>query len=136
MPKQSRSLSLDFLRGIAILLVLGKHANIYPNITHIPVLTDVLIKWNSIGWMGVDLFFVLSGFLVTGLLFKEYQSRNSIDFKRFYIRRGVKIYPAFYSLLVATVIYRIFYKNSLDISKLFSELFFVQNYFEGLCKAN
>jgi peptidoglycan/LPS O-acetylase OafA/YrhL len=48
------------------------------------------------GWIGVDLFFVLSGFLISGLLFNEYKARSSISFKRFFIRRGLKIYPAFY----------------------------------------
>jgi peptidoglycan/LPS O-acetylase OafA/YrhL len=51
------------------------------------------------GWTGVDLFFVLSGFLVSGLVFKEYKSESSFDPKRFLIRRGFKIYPAYYLFL-------------------------------------
>jgi peptidoglycan/LPS O-acetylase OafA/YrhL len=47
-------------------------------------------------------FFVLSGFLISGLLFAEYKKSASINFKRFLIRRGLKIYPSFY-LLVAMV---------------------------------
>ena len=49
--------------------------------------------------MGVDLFFVLSGFLISGLLFQEYKDTGSINFKRFLIRRGFKIYPSFYLLI-------------------------------------
>lgn len=53
--------------------------------------------------MGVDLFFVLSGFLVSGLLFTEYRSRGHLGVGRFYIRRGWKIYPPFIALIAATV---------------------------------
>ena len=54
---QNRNKVLDALRAVAILLVLGRHA-------------DVSELWNRIGWSGVDLFFVLSGFLISGLLFQ------------------------------------------------------------------
>jgi hypothetical protein len=56
------------------------------------------------GWIGVDLFFVLSGFLISGLLFSEYKKRRAIGFKRFFIRRGLKIYLAFYVFLLLTAI--------------------------------
>lgn len=59
--------------------------------------------WQRVGWAGVDLFFVLSGFLVSGLLFAEYRRHGSLRIGRFLIRRGFKIYPAFYVLLAATV---------------------------------
>ena len=49
--------------------------------------------------MGVDLFFVLSGFLVSGLLFAEYRRRNELRLGRFFMRRAFKIYPAFYTML-------------------------------------
>src|ERR1700761_2224153 len=86
----SRNINLDALRGIAILLVLGNHFGYFS-------------VWQRMGWAGVDLFFVLSGFLISGLLFDEWQRFGSIDFRRFYIRRGFKIYPAFYFLLLITV---------------------------------
>ena len=55
----NRLRELDFLRGIAIILVLLRHQHLFEFTT-------------KMGWIGVDLFFVLSGFLVSGLLFKEY----------------------------------------------------------------
>jgi peptidoglycan/LPS O-acetylase OafA/YrhL len=82
-----RNESLDVLRCIAVLLVLGFHFPYYG-------------LWSKIGWIGVDLFFVLSGFLISGLLFREYQDTGSINFKRFLIRRGLKIYPSFYLLVI------------------------------------
>jgi peptidoglycan/LPS O-acetylase OafA/YrhL len=51
----------------------------------------------------VDLFFVLSGFLVSGLLFSEYARHGNMSPWRFYVRRGLKIYPAFYVFLAFTV---------------------------------
>ena len=54
------------------------------------------------GWTGVDLFFVLSGFLVSGLLFKEHLRSGRIRPGRFYLRRGLKIYPNFYTMLAVT----------------------------------
>lgn len=81
-----RNQSLDVLRGIAILLVLGNHAAYYR-------------RWACVGWTGVSLFFVLSGFLISGLLFKEYIDRGSIRFSRFFCRRAFKIWPSYFALL-------------------------------------
>lgn len=82
-----RNTGLDLLRLVAILLVLGRHLLPgYENNTFLSI-------WRTGGWVGVDLFFVLSGFLVSGLLFEEYKKRGSLDLKRFLIRRGFKIYP-------------------------------------------
>lgn len=111
----SRNQPLDILRGIAILLVLGYHAN-YIN------------AWTTVGWSGVDLFFVLSGFLISGLLFSEYARMGSIDVKRFLIRRGFKIYPPFYALMVYTAINYIVSRGLIP-TKIFGDIFFVQNYF-------
>ena len=81
---------LDALRGIAVLLVLLHNTDIYPAL-HLN-----LIAAN--GWMGVDLFFVLSGFLITGILIDTKQSDGY--FKNFYARRCLRIWPLYYSLLL------------------------------------
>lgn len=70
---------LDGVRGVAILAVLLFHLN------------PSLFKY---GWLGVDLFFVLSGYLITGLLLKEYQSTGDINLAAFYIRRALRLLPA------------------------------------------
>jgi peptidoglycan/LPS O-acetylase OafA/YrhL len=46
------------------------------------------------GFVGVDIFFVLSGYLITGLLVREYQKRRRVDLRAFYVRRGLRLYPA------------------------------------------
>lgn len=80
---------LDRLRGLAILLVLVDHA------TH--MVPESLRKFTWNGWMGVDLFFVLSGFLITGILWDTRDKERY--FRRFYARRILRIWPAFTLLL-------------------------------------
>ena len=92
-PTTRRLLQLDFLRGIAILLVIGHHEVIG---RHLGWANLVAGYWGKVGWTGVDLFFVLSGFLVGGLLFSEVNRGGTIDVRRFLIRRGFKIWPSYY----------------------------------------
>lgn len=81
---------LQAVRGIAILLVIGIHASDkYPSL-HLHGLF-------SNGWMGVDLFFALSGFLITGILLDTKGSGNY--FKNFYARRCLRIWPLYYGAL-------------------------------------
>lgn len=85
-----------------------------------------------VGWVGVDLFFVLSGFLVSGLLFSEYKKTGEIKPVRFLIRRGFKIYPLFYLSILFTAFYLLFINPYLNykgvLIKLLPEVFFIQNY--------
>jgi peptidoglycan/LPS O-acetylase OafA/YrhL len=81
---------LDAVRGLAVLLVLLHNTDIYPAL-HLQ-----LISLN--GWMGVDLFFVLSGLLITGILLDTKQSDGY--FKNFYARRCLRIWPLYYSVLL------------------------------------
>ena len=92
----------------------------------------VFLTWRQGGWVGVDLFFVLSGFLVSGLLFTEYKSRGHLGVGRFYMRRGWKIYPPFFVLIAASVLIAL--REGLPIPRvsLASELFFLQSYVPGL----
>lgn len=121
-----RNLGLDLLRIIAVLLVLGRHLRL-PKDPHL-----VLKAWKTGGWVGVDLFFVLSGFLVSGLLFREYQREQSVDFKRFLVRRGFKIYPAFYTLIGFTILVGLISGHSIPTRQLVGEITFFQNYLGGM----
>ena len=80
---------LEGLRAIAILAVVGAHAGV-------PGLQG--------GFVGVDVFFVLSGFLITGLLSKEIGVSGRIDFAAFYVRRVRRLLPAMLLMLVGSSI--------------------------------
>ena len=77
----SRKQSLDALRGIAVLMVVASHYSVV--LPHRSFLLET-------GWVGVDLFFVLSGFLISGLLFSEVKASGTINVKRFWIRRDLR----------------------------------------------
>jgi peptidoglycan/LPS O-acetylase OafA/YrhL len=81
---------------------------------------------------GVDIFFVLSGFLVSGLFFKELAQRGTVSPGHFLIRRAFKIYPAFWLLILVTAILRFLQSGQVSLKALFAELFFYQNYVTGL----
>ena len=124
-------IGLDLLRFLAIVLVLGRHMEIPPDAWHSPF-RKLFVAWKDNGGLGVDLFFVLSGFLVSGLLFREYIKLGDISVTRFYAQRAWKIYPSFYVLIAFTYFYYLYvigYK--IPVGVMFSELFFLQSYFRG-----
>ena len=95
---------LDGIRGVAVLLVFISHFHwiLSPD----PFLTKVT-PWHFInrtfeaGFMGVDIFFVLSGFLITSLLMKDRSTNRKNLVRRFYRRRALRLLPALYALLIA-----------------------------------
>jgi len=113
--------SLDGLRAISITLVILSH----------------LVKWKHIsvqvigsyGALGVHVFFVLSGYLITKLLLREYERTSTISLRDFYIRRAYRIFPAaFVFLAVVIVLYwremrwyhiaaAVFYAANMDLSR-------------------
>ncbi|HKW01838.1 MAG TPA: acyltransferase [Vicinamibacterales bacterium] len=127
----TRSASLDVLRAVAITLVIGRHMSPPAPGMFWPGLDGIMRAWFRGGWVGVDLFFVLSGFLVSGLLFREYRETRRVNVGRFLIRRGLKIYPAFYVLLgVGLALETRFPTGWLNLGtpNAISEALFVQNY--------
>ncbi len=108
--------TLDLLRAIAIIGVLLRHSRL-----------DYF--WMRAGWVGVDLFFVLSGFLVSGLLFNEFKKLQNVNVLCFLIRRGFKIYPCFYFFLALAICFNLFIlEKDLHMNELLGEVFFLQNY--------
>lgn len=88
---------LDGLRGVAILSVMAYHFWFYGTVFGHTIWERVYSHAAAVGWIGVDLFFVLSGFLITGIL---YDSRHDPHYYRvFYARRTVRIFPLYYAFL-------------------------------------
>ncbi|MCU1382484.1 MAG: acyltransferase 3 [Acidobacteria bacterium] len=122
-----RNAQLDVLRTVAVLMVILSHLPIPPTGTS-GVVMALGNFFRTYGGLGVDLFFVLSGFLVSGLLFREYSSTGHARVGRFLLRRAFKIYPPFYVFLVVTVLLRIQRGDVPARLDMLCEMLFVQNY--------
>lgn len=100
--QDTRIPQLDGLRGVAVLMVVLFHYinNGYPlaEQDNLGTFENILVKVTYFGWTGVDLFFVLSGFLIGSILFKNIGSPNF--FRTFYIRRAARIIPVYFMLLI------------------------------------
>lgn len=136
----ARNPTLDVIRAIAILLVILSHLALIDDrvIIHSPFrYLQLALSFIRVGgWSGVDLFFVLSGFLVSGLLFKEYKKTRAIKATTFLIRRGFKIYPSFvffliFSGVVEFVLKAKFHKGAFQLTDYIKDLFFLHNYLGG-----
>src|SRR5437867_4233690 len=82
--------ALDGLRALAVAAVIAYHLG---------------LPWARGGYLGVDLFFVLSGFLITGLLFAEREGTGRVELGAFYARRARRLLPALFLVLAAVVVY-------------------------------
>lgn len=91
-PTDRRLFGLDVLRGVAVLMVLAAHVPLPEAFAHGPG-----GRVFRLGVYGVVLFFVLSGFLISGLLYAEQGRTGRVGVRRFWLRRGFKIWPAYYA---------------------------------------
>ena len=99
--------ALDGLRGVAILLVLFYH---YGASGLGFGMTSPILSMSHVGWIGVDLFFVLSGFLITGIL---YDSRTGPRYLRnFYVRRILRIFPLYFTALIIVMILSVLWSSA------------------------
>ena len=98
---QHRQIRLDAARGVAILFVLLFH---FRHSVGWPILDRVVAPVFAIGWAGVDLFFVLSGFLVGRLIFAELAATGALDRRRFLLRRAWRLWPVLWLFLAAMLL--------------------------------
>jgi len=128
----SRLIGLDLLRALAIVLVLFSHAPV-PVEGDLPgVLSAILLALKRGGWVGVDLFFVLSGFLVSGLLMREHQRHGTVKVGRFLVRRGWKIYPPLIVFVVFVVLHNRVTMGYWPVDRFIATALFIQSYVPGM----
>jgi peptidoglycan/LPS O-acetylase OafA/YrhL len=102
--------ALDGIRAVSIALVIGLHS-----------------PWSGVfpfnrGWIGVDVFFVLSGYLITALLLRERDQRGTVSLKHFYLRRALRILPALFAWVAVLGI-----TNTVGATVLLVIVFYVAN---------
>lgn len=110
MKQSSRILELDGLRTLAISAVLLIHFSPHS-------------KLFEMGWVGVDLFFVISGFLITGILLNL--RSDSHAYRKFYWRRMIRIFPPYYAVLALVAILAFVHHEGFDRSTWLRVLFFL-----------
>lgn len=110
--------SLDGLRAFAVIMVMLMHAH---------------FQLGKNGSMGVDMFFALSGFLITTLLLEENRVTNKISVKAFYIRRTFRLFPALYFMLSGILVYTIFFTTGTTQGIILKEILASSIYMYNVC---
>ena len=120
-----RSPALDGLRAVAVLIVFASHVEAF-----LPLATLLVVPG---GTVGLDPFFVLSGFLITALLLKEQSQYGTIRRWAFYKRRIVRLLPPLFFLLVANVIFAMAVNawSRQQVESLVSVIFYYSNYYQA-----
>jgi peptidoglycan/LPS O-acetylase OafA/YrhL len=108
--------ALDGIRAIAVFLVIFYHAGI-PGVP---------------GGLGVLLFFVLSGFLITWLMLSEVERSGTVSLRKFYARRSLRIFPAFYAYGAFILSYALWRGREIIWPQVIASLLYVNNYWQGL----
>jgi peptidoglycan/LPS O-acetylase OafA/YrhL len=112
--------SLDGLRAFAVLAVMGLHAGL-------PVAKG--------GGIGVDLFFVLSGYLITSLLLQEWDATGAISLRRFYLRRALRLLPALFVVLGLCAAYAYFRETDTDAANTYHLILYAVLYCANWARA-
>ncbi|HZY65973.1 MAG TPA: acyltransferase family protein [Rubrobacteraceae bacterium] len=104
---------LDGMRALAVIAVLLYHAG---------------LTWVPGGFLGVEVFFVISGYLITALLLAEWRQKGSIDLKAFWLRRARRLLPALYLLLVGTLAFAVIFLPA-EVARLRDDVVAALGYF-------
>ena len=97
--KVGRVPGFDSIRGFAVLIILVTHVwAVFP-------VEPISFEMTEGGFLAVDMFFVLSGFLITALLVQEHRQHGRISFRNFYLRRGLRLIPALFFFLLLYTLY-------------------------------
>jgi peptidoglycan/LPS O-acetylase OafA/YrhL len=123
--EERRIPSLDGLRAISITMVVTAHIAGGPGL---PV-AEPLAHWlHLLGELGVRVFFVISGYLITSILLHELDKRQTIALGKFYFRRTLRLFPAFYAYVLTIVLLQAFHLLALRRYDLLHALTYTMNY--------
>ncbi|RED56002.1 acyltransferase family protein [Cohnella lupini] len=115
-PQNRYMPGLDGLRALALFAVMGYHLH---------------LDWASGGFLGVGVFFVLSGYLITDILLNQYRNERKLDLKTFWLRRIKRLVPAMLFVLVVVTVFLLLFDGSRLLSlrgEVFSTVFFMNNW--------
>ncbi len=129
-PPKEQIASLDFLRSCAILGVVAFH---FSRSAYLPMGGSVnffsRLPLIFYGRVGVDLFFVLSGYFIGKQLWRELSRTGTIDLPRFVLRRGLRIWPLYYAVWAFVVLLNHYRPDQLAFGGWWANIFFLSNYF-------
>jgi peptidoglycan/LPS O-acetylase OafA/YrhL len=117
--------ALDGARAMAVLLVIASHVGAEWERANLPRLWALKLPVFYFGWTGVDLFFVLSGFLIGGQLWRELDRSGRVDFPAFFTRRAFRIWPLYFFHLAFLWLFATSYRPT------WPDWLLVSNYFES-----
>ena len=120
---------LDGLRFFAFLSVFLHHSPLFPDGSRAAAFV------HQLGWVGVDLFLVLSAYLLVSLLHREYAATGTVSFSQFFIRRALRIWPLFYFYVGVCFLYFVLFDSSGGTAvagRTIGHLFFVDNVFTAI----
>lgn len=120
--------SLDGIRAVSIFLVLGSHSKL-TDYVNLNINNVNITKYLFNGILGVVIFFVLSGFLITYLLAYENKKNNDINIKKFYIRRLFRIFPIYYLNIIFLIFFSYYTDFNLSLREVIISLFCLGDFF-------
>jgi len=126
-PERNHFRTLDGLRAVSILWVMAFHCVFFVTYTNLDLAIALrsapLLAWTKYGFRGVDIFFVISGFIISHILMREHKATGRLDLKNFYLRRAIRLFPAYY---VALVLYGVL--DPLPLKNVWANLLYVNNF--------
>lgn len=123
----SRILGFDGIRALAVISVVLTHLHVFKILLETGMMSPAMVA-SIDGNAGVQAFFVLSGFLITSLLVEEFRSKGRISLRNFYIRRALRIFPAYFLMMVLVLIAQIFGDHVTNWRSIFLSTLYLYNF--------
>lgn len=132
--KQGRFTQIDGLRALALLWAFSFHiillfAEVLPRHETIEIFSRNQLTWLLHGHFSIDIFFIISGFLIGDLLIKEIEKTQCLNFSRFYLRRLMRLAPVYYAIMALLYLFTVVTaEGSIIISHAWTNFFYINNF--------